>query len=113
MEHRRYGDLDGLTVGVHTGGTAPSVRQLCATHAPGQGTAMTTEPGPMEPPRWNEVLRALREARGVTQEGWAAQLGVGRRTVQRWEQGLVVPDPVAEAAILSWCEARALYRRYD
>src|SRR5262249_49529471 len=25
---------------------------------------------------WNQVLRALREAGGVTQEGWAAQLGL-------------------------------------
>jgi predicted ATPase/transcriptional regulator with XRE-family HTH domain len=64
-------------------------------------------------PVWSQVLRALREARGVTQEGWAAQLGVGRRTVQRWEQGLVVPDPTAEAAILEWCEARASFRRYE
>src|SRR5215211_1597864 len=63
-------------------------------------------------PPWPAVLRALREARGVTQEGWAAQLGVGRRTVQRWEQGLVVPDPVAEAAILEYCKARSLYQRY-
>jgi DNA-binding transcriptional regulator YiaG len=38
-------------------------------------------------PLWSAVLRTLREARAVTQAGWAAQLGVGRRTVQRWEQG--------------------------
>jgi len=42
-------------------------------------------------PRWNEVLRAMREARGVTQAGWAALLGVSRRTVLRWEAGQRVP----------------------
>ena len=74
---------------------------------------MTTEPDPSEPPVWSQVLRALREARGITQEGFAAQLGVGRRTVQRWEQGTAVPGPVAEAALLTWCAERSLFRRYD
>jgi transcriptional regulator with XRE-family HTH domain len=64
-------------------------------------------------PRWNTVLRALREARGVTQEGWAAQLGVGRRTVQRWERGEVPPDPIAEASLLAYCREKALFRSYD
>lgn len=48
---------------------------------------------------WNVVLRALREARGVTQAGWAARLGYSRRTLVRWEQGEAVPDAAAEAAI--------------
>jgi predicted ATPase/DNA-binding XRE family transcriptional regulator len=59
------------------------------------------------------VLRALREARGVSQEGWAAQLGVGRRTVQRWEQGDSPPDLIAEESILAYCEEKGLFRRYD
>jgi predicted ATPase/class 3 adenylate cyclase/DNA-binding XRE family transcriptional regulator len=58
-------------------------------------------------------LRALREARGVTQEGWAAQLGVGRRTVQRWERGEIAPDPTAEAALMVYCRDRALFRSFD
>jgi non-specific serine/threonine protein kinase len=64
-------------------------------------------------PAWPAVLRALRKARGVTQEGWAAQLGVGRRTVQRWEQGLAAPDAVAEKAIIAYCRERDIFRRYD
>jgi pimeloyl-ACP methyl ester carboxylesterase/DNA-binding transcriptional regulator YiaG len=62
---------------------------------------------------WHEVLRALREARGVTQNGWAAQLSVGRRTVQRWEAGERIPDPAAEAAILAYCRDTGLLRSYD
>src|SRR5262245_51053530 len=68
---------------------------------------------PLPPPLWSAVLRALREARDVTQEGWAAQLGVARRTVQRWEQGLAVPDALAEAAILAYCQEKGLFRRYE
>jgi DNA-binding transcriptional regulator YiaG len=43
-------------------------------------------------PPWNAVLRALREARGITQGGWATQLGVSSKTVLRWEAGERVPD---------------------
>src|SRR5437879_3474277 len=69
--------------------------------------------GPAPPPRWSTVLRALREARAVTQEGWAAQLGVGRRTVQRWEDGTAPPDALAETAIRAYCEAKGLFRSYE
>jgi predicted ATPase len=55
----------------------------------------------------------LREARSLTQDGWAAHLGVGRRTVQRWEQGLAVPDAAARRAILAVCQERGLYRRFE
>src|SRR5581483_7204255 len=44
-------------------------------------------------PRWNDLLRAVREARGLTQAGWGALLGAGRTTIQRWERGEAVPDP--------------------
>src|SRR3712207_5621421 len=63
-------------------------------------------------PRWSTTLRALREARGVTQEGWAALLGVGYRTVQRWEQGSTPPDATAEAMLLTYCEEQGLLRPY-
>jgi predicted ATPase/transcriptional regulator with XRE-family HTH domain len=63
-------------------------------------------------PRWSDVLRALREARGVTQAGWAAQIGVSRTTVVRWERGERAPDPGAEAAILAYCRQQGLFRRY-
>ncbi|MGH2598387.1 MAG: helix-turn-helix domain-containing protein, partial [Dehalococcoidia bacterium] len=59
------------------------------------------------------MLRVLREARGVTQEGWAAQIGVSAKTVQRWEHGERAPDPGAEAAILAYCRERDLLRTYD
>jgi transcriptional regulator with XRE-family HTH domain len=64
-------------------------------------------------PHWSTVLRALREARGVTQEGWATRLGVGRRTLQRWERGDIVPDEAAERAILAACREMGLFRTFD
>jgi len=64
-------------------------------------------------PRWSMVLRALREARGMTLEGWAARLGVSRATVHRWERGTRAPDPGAEAAILAYCREMGLLRAYD
>ena len=62
---------------------------------------------------WSLMLRALREARGVTQDGWAALLGVGRTTVQRWERGEGVPDAHAEAALIALCRDKGLLRSYD
>ena len=63
-------------------------------------------------PRWSVVLRGLRQAAGVTQEGWAAWLGYGRRTVQRWERGESAPDAAAAAAIVDLCRERGLFRTY-
>src|SRR6266508_3374049 len=62
---------------------------------------------------WPEMLRALREARGVTQEGWAARLGVSRKTVQRWESGERAPDPGAESQILRYCQDAGLLRSFS
>jgi predicted ATPase/transcriptional regulator with XRE-family HTH domain len=63
-------------------------------------------------PRWSRVLRALREARGVTQEGWAALLRVGVNTVGRWESGTAVPNAQAEHELLAVCQERGLFRAY-
>src|SRR5829696_3698807 len=63
-------------------------------------------------PDWSTVVRAIRLARGVTQEGFAAQLGFSRRTVRRWERGEAVPDAAAERALLAYCRDHALFRRF-
>jgi predicted ATPase/DNA-binding CsgD family transcriptional regulator len=72
------------------------------------GAALTPDHLP-----WWQVLRAVREARGVTQTGWAAWLKVGARTVQRWERGERPPDELAEQAILAYCTERGLFRPFD
>ena len=59
------------------------------------------------------MLHALREAGSVTQDGWAARLGVSRRTVQRWERGEWPPDAGAESGILAYCRDKGLFRRFD
>ena len=64
-------------------------------------------------PYWSQVLRALREASGVTQDGWAAELGIGRTTLQRWETGQAVPDAETQEAFVAVCERRGLFRRYE
>src|SRR5215213_11292006 len=64
-------------------------------------------------PQWAIVLRAIREAGSVTQDGWAARLGVSRRTVQRWERGEWPPDAGAEDGILAYCHAKGLFRAFD
>jgi predicted ATPase len=64
-------------------------------------------------PYWSLVIRALREARGITQGGWATWLGYSRATVARWEQGVSVPDAGAESAIINYCLERGLLRTFD
>ena len=64
-------------------------------------------------PQWSTVLHAIREAGSVTQDGWAARLGVSRRTVQRWERGEWPPDAGAESGILAYCREKDLFRRFE
>src|ERR1700736_1201649 len=59
----------------------------------------------------SRLLRSLREACGLTQDRWAAFVGVSRKTVQRWESGEAVPDAGAEEAILSLCDERKVIGR--
>src|SRR5687768_6490000 len=62
---------------------------------------------------WPKVLQSLRRARGVTQGGWAALLGVSRTTVQGWERGTgAAPDSRTEDAILTVCRERGLFRAH-
>lgn len=40
----------------------------------------------------NENLKAVRKAKGLSQEELAGKLNVVRQTISKWEQGLSVPD---------------------
>lgn len=40
----------------------------------------------------NENIKALRKAKGMSQEALAVRLNVVRQTISKWEQGLSVPD---------------------
>lgn len=40
----------------------------------------------------NENIKAVRKAKGLSQEELSIKLGVVRQTVSKWEQGLSVPD---------------------
>ena len=39
-----------------------------------------------------EKLQRLRKARGMSQEELAAQMGVSRQAVSRWELNIALPD---------------------
>ncbi len=71
-----------------------------------------SEPASPVLPPWPVVLRALRQASGITRAGWAARLGYSPSTVQRWERGDSAPDAVAEAALLTLLRQEGLLRRY-
>lgn len=52
-------------------------------------------------------IRALREAMGLSQEKFAAKLGVSFSTVNRWENGRGQPSPLAVQRIETLQEERA------
>src|SRR5260370_42558315 len=66
-----------------------------------------------ERPDWSTFLGTLREARGVTQDGWAGWLGFSRATVQRWEKGEAAPGAAATEALVALCREKGLCRSYD
>jgi len=47
----------------------------------------------------SQVIRELRERTGLTQEKFAAKLGVTFPTINRWENGRAKPSPLAMAKI--------------
>jgi len=51
-----------------------------------------------------ELVRALRERMGLTQEKFAARLGVTFATINRWENGHARPSPLALKQIRSALE---------
>lgn len=55
----------------------------------------TTKLLPMNQPEIGKLIRALRWETGLTQEQFAARLGVVYPTVNRWENGHVQPSPLA------------------
>jgi predicted ATPase/DNA-binding XRE family transcriptional regulator len=81
------------------------MRQSCAHPGPSVNTLQVT-------PSFAAILRALREAAGISQEGWAARLGYGRRTIQHWEHGDSSPDPAATEVLIALCEHVRLFRSY-
>ena len=47
-------------------------------------------------------LREIREERGVSQAALARHIGVGRRSVVRWESGESSPSPLALGALAAF-----------
>lgn len=49
----------------------------------------------MRQPEVSKLIRELRQLMGLTQEQFAASLGVAYPTVSRWENGHATPSPMA------------------
>jgi putative transcriptional regulator len=49
-----------------------------------------------------ELVKAIREAAGLTQEQFASQFGVTVATVNRWENARAVPQPLAMKNLKEW-----------
>ena len=64
-------------------------------------------------PRPEVVLRALRDARGLTQQGWAALLGYSVATVRRWESGSALPNADTQDALIAACAGWGLFRTFS
>ena len=48
----------------------------------------------------NENIKAIRKAKGLSQQELAVKVNVVRQTVSKWEQGLSVPD--ADMLLALW-----------
>jgi predicted ATPase len=68
---------------------------------------MSSTPDPV----FASVVRGLRIAAGLAQEDLAARLFVSRKSVQRWERGLGVPDEHAERLLRDVCDEHRLFAR--
>lgn len=49
----------------------------------------------MKEPHWVKLVRELRARLDLTQEKFAAKLGVSFPTINRWENGRSIPSPLA------------------
>jgi putative transcriptional regulator len=49
----------------------------------------------LQQPELGDLIRDLRQALGLTQEKFAAQVGVSFPTVNRWENKRATPSPLA------------------
>ena len=49
----------------------------------------------MSGPDWTALIKELRARLGLTQEKFAARLGVSFPTINRWENGRSAPSPLA------------------
>ena len=105
--------ISALMLGPGTTVTHAAVK-ACARIAPDMRHVDNPNPArdPVPAPHWSVVLRALRIASGISQEGWAARLGYGRRTIQRWEHAELAPDAAATDALVRLCADYGLFREH-
>jgi len=55
-----------------------------------------------------DLLKTIREAMGLTQEQFAAEFGVTVATVNRWENGRTIPQPLAMKNLKELAEKHGL-----
>ena len=57
-----------------------------------------------------ELVKAIRKAMGLTQEQFAAQIGVTVATVNRWENGRATPQPLAMKGLANLARTTGLQK---
>ena len=55
-----------------------------------------------------ELVKAICESMGLAQKQFAAQFGVTVATVDRWENGRAVPQPLAMENLKQWARKHGL-----
>ncbi len=55
-----------------------------------------------------DLLKGIREASGLSQSEMAAQLGVSFATLNRWENGHSLPNPLAQERVFDFCREKGL-----
>ena len=61
----------------------------------------------------SENIKAIRKAKGLSQEELAAKLNVVRQTISKWEQGLSVPDSDLLIAIAQADDLAAIAQKLE
>lgn len=69
---------------------------------------MLKKPAALKQPNVSHLVRNLRQVMGLTQEQFAAVLGVTYTTVNRWENGHMQPSPLALKQIKAMLKAMSL-----
>ncbi|MGL4500155.1 MAG: helix-turn-helix domain-containing protein [Planktothrix sp.] len=69
-----------------------NLRKYQGCYIPWSGYARTMTPTTLQIP---ELIKTLRQRMNLSQEKFAARLGVSFQTVNRWERGHATPSPMA------------------
>ncbi len=59
-----------------------------------------------------EAVKKIRTENNLTQQAFADALGVSFATINRWENGVQAPSPMAKKLVREYCKAKGLTFAY-